>query len=100
LDNVSTAKIFIRADAEAVVWLRRSIDGNRNLPFTPFALAAALAHLGQLDEARAAVQAGLALFPSYTLRRFRNGALSNNPTYLAERERIYEGLRLVGLPEG
>ena len=97
---LGTAKILIRADAEAVVWLRRSINGNRNLPFTHFALAAALAHLGLLDEARAALQAGLALFPSYTLRRFRNGALSNNSTYLAERERIYEGLRLAGLPEG
>ncbi|MET4484351.1 TolB-like protein/class 3 adenylate cyclase [Bradyrhizobium sp. F1.13.3] len=97
---LGTAKILIRADAEAVVWLRRSIDGNRNLPFAHFALAAALANLGQLDEAHAAAQAGLALFPSYTLRRFRNGALSNNSTYLAERERIYEGLRLAGVPEG
>ncbi|WOH62503.1 adenylate/guanylate cyclase domain-containing protein [Bradyrhizobium sp. BWC-3-1] len=97
---LGTAKILIRADAEAVVWLRRSIDGNRNLPFAHFALAAALANLGQLDEAHAAAQAGLALFPSYTLRRFRNAALSNNSIYLAERERIYEGLRLAGVPEG
>ena len=35
-------------------------------------LAAALARLGELDEARAAVQAGLALDPSFTIRRFRD----------------------------
>ena len=97
---LGNAKSFLGADAEAVVWLRRSIDANRNLPFTHFALAAALAQLGQLDEARAAVQAGLTLAPSYTLRRFRNGALSNNPTYLAQRERIYEGMRMAGVPDG
>ena len=26
--------------------------------------------------------------------------LSDNPTYLAQRERLYEGLRLAGAPEG
>ena len=91
---------FLGADAEAVVWLRRSIDANRNLPFAHFNLAALLAQLGQLDEARAAVQAGLALAPSFTLPRFRNGAISDNPTYLAGRERIYEGMRMAGVPEG
>jgi TolB-like protein/class 3 adenylate cyclase len=97
---LGNAKIFLGADAEAVVWLRRSIDANRNLPFAHFSLAAALAQLGQLDEAHTAVQAGLVLYPSFTLRRFRNGAASKNPTYLAGRERIYEGLRLAGVPEG
>ena len=97
---LGNSKLFLGADAEAVVWLRRSIDANRNLPFAHFSLAAALAQLGQLDEAHTAVQAGLVLFPGFTLRRFRNGAASKNPTYLAERERIYEGLRLAGVPEG
>ena len=54
----------------------------------------------QLDEARAAVQAGLALDPSFTIRRFRASAASDNPTYLAGRERIYEGMRMAGVPEG
>src|SRR5262249_48584336 len=72
---LGNAKLFLGADAEAVVWLRRSIDANRNLPFAHFSLAAALAQLGQSDEARAAVQAGLALAPNFTLRRFRNGAV-------------------------
>jgi len=63
-------------------------------------LAAALAHVGQLEEARSAVQAGLTLDPTFTLRRFRAGAQSNNPTFLAQRERMYEGMRKAGVPEG
>jgi hypothetical protein len=59
-----------------------------------------LAHLNQLDEARSAVQAGLALTPAFTLRRFRAGAFSDNPIYLAQREWLVEGLRKVGVPEG
>jgi TolB-like protein/class 3 adenylate cyclase len=97
---LGSAKLFLGADAEAVVWLRRSIDAHRNMPFTHFNLAAALALLGRLDEAQAAARAGLALDPSFTLRRFRLNASSDNPTYLAGRERIYEGLRLAGVPEG
>jgi hypothetical protein len=59
-----------------------------------------LALLGQLDEARAAAKAGLALDLSFTIRRFRLGASTDNPTYLAGRERINEGMRKAGVPEG
>jgi hypothetical protein len=37
--------------------------------------------------------------PSFSLRRFRDGASTDDPTYLAGRERIYEGMRLAGVPE-
>jgi TolB-like protein len=97
---LGNAKSFLGDDEQAVVWLRRSIDADRNLPFTHFNLAAVLAQLGRLDEARAAAQAGLALDPNFTLHRFRLGARSDNPTYLAQRERIYEGMRMAGVPEG
>jgi len=46
------------------------------------------------------VKAGLAVLPSLTLRRFRLGAQSDNPVYLVQRERIIEGMRLAGVPEG
>ena len=88
------------ADAEAVAWLRRSVETNRNYPLAHFYLAAALARLGELDEARAAAQAGLALDPSFTICRFRANVPSDNPTYLAGRERVCEGMRLAGVPEG
>jgi len=51
-------------------------------------------------EARAAAQAGLALHPSFTIQRYRASAACSHPAYLAGRERTYEGLRMVGVPEG
>jgi tetratricopeptide (TPR) repeat protein len=97
---VGIAKAQVDAYEEAVVWLRRSIDANRNMPYTHFNLAAALALLGRLDEARAAAQAGLTLDRAFTIRRFQRQLSSDNPTYLAKRERVYEGMRLAGVPEG
>ena len=62
---VGLAKFWQGADADAIVWLRRSLEANRN-HITHFNLAAALALVGELDEARATAQAGLALYPSFT----------------------------------
>ena len=56
--------------------------------------------VGRLDEARAEVQAGLALNPGFTIRRYRAGATSDNPVYLKRRERIIEDMRKAGVPEG
>jgi TolB-like protein len=97
---VGLAKFWLGADAEAIVWLRRSLEANRNYPFAHLFLAAALALVGELDEARATAQAGLALNPSFTIRRYRTSTASSHPVYLAGRERIYEGLRMAGVPEG
>jgi TolB-like protein/class 3 adenylate cyclase len=96
---VGIAKAQLGADAEAASWLRRSIGANRNFPLAHFHLAEALALLGQLDDARAAAQAGLALDPGFNLRRYRVNALSDNPAYLAGRERSCEGMRMAGVPE-
>ena len=93
------AKLQLGADTEAVAWLRRSIDANRNVPYTHFNLAAAFALLGRLNEARAAAQVGLALDPGFTIRRFQRNLASDNPTFLAKRDRVYEGMRLAGVPE-
>jgi TolB-like protein len=101
---VGFAKLQLGADEEAVAWLRRSIEANRNFPFAHFDLAAALALLGRLDEARAAAQAGLGLNPTFTVRRFLEAAANarglSDPANLAGHERILEGMRLAGVPEG
>jgi len=96
------AKAQLGAHGEAAVWLRRAIDANRNSSTTQFDLAAALARLGELDEARAVVQAGLALDPTFTIRRFRDATnvRSDNQTFVAGRDRHIEGMRLAGVPEG
>jgi len=97
---VGVAKMQLGADAEAVDWLRRSIDANRNSGLTPFVLAAALGLLGALDEARTAAKAGLLHNPSFTIARLLTSQPSDNPIYLAGRERICVGMRLAGVPEG
>jgi len=97
---VGAAKIYLGAYAEAVGWLRRSIEANRNSPIAHFWLAVALGLHGAVGEARTAAKAGLVLDPDFTIRRFRDGAPSDNPTFLANRERVYEGLRMAGVPEG
>jgi TolB-like protein len=97
---VGLAKLWQGADADAIVWLRWSLEANRNYPNGHFHLAAVLAHLGELDEARAAAQEGLALNPSFSIRRYRANAPSSRPVYLAGHERLSEGLRMAGVPEG
>jgi hypothetical protein len=87
-------------DEEAVAWLNRSVELSPSLPFAHLLLSAALAHLGCIEDAREAGRAGLELNPSFTLARYRSSPLSDNPVYLAGRERVYEGMRLAGVPEG
>ena len=94
------ANLQLGADSEGIEWLRRSIETNRNYPLAHFHLAAALALTGQLDQARAAAQAGLALEPTFTIRRYRLNASSNNPIFLAGRRRLCQGMGMAGVPEG
>jgi len=96
---VGVAKLQLSADAEAAAWHRRSIEANRN-SHAHFFLAAAFALLGRLGEAGAAAQAGLALLPTFTIRRYRDTIRSDNPTYRVGRERICNGMRMAGVPEG
>ena len=98
--TLAATKLNLGAYAESAQWARRSIEANRNLPLAHFWLGAALAQLGRLDEARQAIQPGLALAPGFTIARYRAGVQSDHPTYLAQRERIIEGMRKAGVPEG
>ena len=97
---VGLGKLSINADHEAVEWFRRSLEFNRNHALSHFQFAIALALVGDLKEAQVVAEAGLALDPSFTIRRYRNNAKGNNPTYLQRRQRYFEGLRLAGVPEG
>ena len=101
MTDVGNAKNHLGSYEQAVGWFRRAIEANRNYPVAHFHLAAALALLGRLDEARSAVKAGLALNPTYTISRDRaaRSARSDDPTYLAQLEPIFDGLRKAGVPE-
>ena len=101
MTHAGAAQLHLGSWDQAVAWFRRSIEANRNFPYTYFRLAAALAQLCRLNEARSAVEAGLALTQTFTVSRARASwsARSNEPTYLAQLEPIFEGLRKAGVPE-
>jgi tetratricopeptide (TPR) repeat protein len=86
---------------QAVAWFRRSKEANPNYQASYFNSAAALAQLGRFDEAKSAVQGGLRLNPAYAVSRVRATwtARSDNPTYLAQLEPIFDGMRKAGVPE-
>jgi hypothetical protein len=83
---LGVVKLILGADTEAVDWLRRCLEANRNHTIGHFQLAAALALVGSLDEARAAVHAGLALDPGFTIRRTRGLILKQFPPDLNLRD--------------
>ena len=93
------AKLCLREYEEAVAWLRRSIEANRNYT-AHFWLAVALAHLGRIEEAQSAAKAGLALDPTKTIRSWRARNAGGHPAFLAQQEHIFDGIRMAGVPEG
>jgi adenylate cyclase len=92
LHFAGAAKMTLGANDEAVALFRRSIENNRTIPLTHFFLAAALANLGKLGEARSETKAGLELDPDFSIRRFRNG--NENA------EDLLNAMRKAGVPEG
>jgi TolB-like protein/class 3 adenylate cyclase len=101
MNVAGSAKLHLGSYEQAAAWFRRAIEANRNNPSAYLNLAAALAQLGRLDEARSAVKAGLALNPAYTVSRRRAfwTARSDDPTYLAQLEPILDGMGKAGVPE-
>ncbi|MCS3776098.1 TolB-like protein/Tfp pilus assembly protein PilF [Bradyrhizobium centrosematis] len=97
---IGFSKFILGADDDAVVWLRRGLKANPNYPIGHFQLAAALAFVGRLDEARAAAKEGLALDPSFTVSRFKKYPYSDDPTLRVAGKRSVQGMRLAGVPEG
>jgi TolB-like protein/class 3 adenylate cyclase len=96
------AKLSLGEDEAAVAWLRKSVETNRNFPLPQFLLASALALLGRQEAARAAVRAGLALDPAFTIRRERIilTSQSDNAIWQSQTERIFDGMQKAGMPEG
>jgi tetratricopeptide (TPR) repeat protein len=101
MTTAGSAKLHLGSYEQAVGLFRRAIEANRNNPPAYLNLAAALAQLGRLDEARSAARAGLALNPAYTVSRRRASwtAQSDDPTFLAQLEPIFDGLRKAGVPQ-
>jgi len=101
MSHVGMANNHLGNWQQAAAWFRRAIEANRNYPLAFFQSAAALAQLGRLDEAHSAVEAGLAHNPAFSISRVRTAwtAMSDDPTYLAGLDPVFEGMRKAGVPE-
>jgi TolB-like protein/class 3 adenylate cyclase/DNA-binding winged helix-turn-helix (wHTH) protein len=101
MNIVGIANSYLGRWEQAVAWFRRSIEANRGNPNTLFRLAAALAQLGRLNQARSAVEAGLELNPAFTISHARAAwtAMSDDPTCLAQLQSVLDGMRKAGVPE-
>ena len=95
--QIGLAKVF---DGHPEETESHELELNPNYATGRFNLAATLVELGRIDEARAEAQTGLALNPGFTIRRYRDGAQSDNPVFLKRREQIIEDMRKAGVPEG
>ena len=93
------AKFHLGEEEAAAAWLRKSVESNTNYPTSHLYLAAVLARLGRLSEARSEAEAGLSMNPTFAVSRFRAAVPSDNPTFLVGRDRLIDGLRLAGVPE-
>jgi adenylate cyclase len=78
-----------------VSWCERAINESPNYITTYHVLAASLAHLDRLDEARITVQKILSLQPNSTLERAARAGY-RKPEH---RALWLDGLRKAGLPE-
>jgi TolB-like protein/class 3 adenylate cyclase len=87
--------LFRRQLPEAVAWLSKAAQQNpRNAP-TFLYLGSALAHAGQMEEARAAIRRLLELNPMSTVSWFRQRRRIREDDF----EYVMGGTRLAGLPE-
>jgi adenylate cyclase len=80
---------------EAVVWLRKAAQQNPRHSPTFVYLGGALAHAGQMEEARAAIRQLLELHPTDNVRWRRQHRLTPEDDF----EYVLEGARMAGLPE-
>ena len=97
---MGVAEMYLGRVVHGIESLRKSVEINPNWGLSQFVLAAALALAGLLAEAAEVRAVAQRLVPNFTIARFREGAASDNPMYLAQREHLYRGLRLAGVPEG
>jgi hypothetical protein len=85
---------------QAIEWCSKSAAANpRNwLPF--MGLAAANAWLGHMKEAHDAAAQLQKVYPGFTVQTLLDWHRSDDPTFKAQFQRIAEGLRKAGVPEG
>jgi tetratricopeptide (TPR) repeat protein len=85
---------------QAIDWCGKSAAASPRQWFPYMLLAAANAWAGRAKEAQDATAQLLKLYPGFTVQSFLAWHRSDNPTYNAQEQRVAEGLRKAGVPEG
>ena len=96
------ANTHLARDTQAIEWCLKSLATGKTFYFAYVDLASAYAWRGQKAEAAAAVAELLKLRPGFTLQALaqEGSGTSDNPAFRKEFQRIVEGARKAGLPEG
>jgi hypothetical protein len=85
---------------QAIPWCEKSIAGMPQVWYPYVNLAAANAWAGHDKEAKDAATQLQKVYPGFTLQTLPGAFSSDDPTYNAQLQRIIEGLRKAGVPEG
>ena len=90
---------FLAQWEQAIEWCDKARAGAPDNWLPLVHLAAANAWAGHDKEAKEAVAQLQKLSPGFTVQKYAGIRRSDDPTYTAQRARIFEGLRKAGLPE-
>jgi adenylate cyclase len=85
---------------QAIEWCEKSIGSAPQVWYPLVELAAANAWAGHDKEAKGAATQLQKIHPGFTVQNWAAIYSSNDPTFNAQKQRIVEGLRKAGLPEG
>ena len=91
---------FLAQWEQGIEWCEKARAGAPENVYTLVHLAAANAWAGNDKEAKEAVAQLQKIRPGFTVQKYVGIHFSDDPTFNAQRARIYEGLRKAGLPEG
>ncbi len=93
------AYLHLGDDEKAIEWMEKSKQINPRAGLARLFLASALALAGRDADAQTEMREFIRLNPGFTLKRFKAREPSSNAMFLAQRERIYDGLSKAGLPD-
>ena len=85
---------------QAIEWCGKSIASGSQIPYLFVDLAAANAWAGHDREAKEAAAQLQKVYPGFTVQTWAGMHWSDDPTFNAQYQRIVEGLRKAGVPEG
>jgi hypothetical protein len=85
---------------QAIDWCEKAAGSNPQFGGPLAYLAAANAWAGHAKDAREAASQLQKVSPGFTVQKSAGSHWSDDPTFNAQQQRITEGLRKAGLPEG